>query len=149
MWNTLNTLQHDATHCNTMQRTAKLTCTFIFPVRLWMSHEWVMSHVYESCATRCNTLQHTVTHSDTLQHTATHCNTLQHIATCCNTWCPANIGCLHMANTLQHVATHYHTLQRTATHYNQLQHTSTCCNISQTHLDPSPTVETVIFDPAT
>ena len=40
-------LQHTATHCNTLHHTA----------------------------THCNTLQHTVTHCNTLHHTATHCDT--------------------------------------------------------------------------
>jgi len=51
------TLQHPATHCNTMRYTA----------------------------THCNTRHHTATHCNTLQHTATHCNTPQHTAPRCNT----------------------------------------------------------------
>jgi len=43
------TLQHTATHCNTLQHTA----------------------------THCNTLQHTATHCNTRQHAATHCTTLR------------------------------------------------------------------------
>jgi len=63
--------------------------------------------------TRCNTLQHTPTHSNTLFLSSTHCNTLQHttywynymalletIVICRGTHC----------NTLQHTATHCNTL---------------------------------------
>jgi len=61
-----NTLQHTATHCNTLRSRRRQTV--------------------QHTATHCNTLQHTATHSahggdrqcNTLQHTATHCNTLQH-----------------------------------------------------------------------
>jgi len=72
----------------------------------------VSSYLIRTCATHCNALQHTATHSalhwrksrllssehalspklidlDTLQHTATHCNTLQYTATHCNTLCTA------------------------------------------------------------
>ena len=63
------TLQHTATHCNTLQHTPLTEET--------------------DSATHCNTLQHTATHCNTLrsrrrqtvQHTATHRNTLQHTAT--------------------------------------------------------------------
>jgi len=59
-----NTLQHTATHCNTLQLEARHT------------------------APHCNTLQHTATHCNALQlearHTAPHRNTLQHTATHCN-----------------------------------------------------------------
>ena len=80
----LNTLQHTATPCNTLQLKGELQCP-------------------QHTATHCNTLQHTATHCNT-RHcnkpklkgelhcpqssppaTATHCNTLQHTATYCNT----------------------------------------------------------------
>ena len=51
-----HTLQHTATHCNTLQHTA----------------------------THCSTLQHTG-HCNTLQHTAIHCNTVQHSPMNCDT----------------------------------------------------------------
>jgi len=54
-------LQHTATHCNTLQHTATPGPRLVF-----------------NCG-RQDTLQHL------LQHTATHCNTLQHTATHCNT----------------------------------------------------------------
>ena len=56
-----NTLQHTATHCNTLQ-----PHTYTSPCERYAPH--------------CHTLQHTATHCNTLQHTATHCNTLQHTA---------------------------------------------------------------------
>jgi len=48
------TVQHTATHCDTLQQTA----------------------------TQGTTLQHTATYCNTLQHTATRCTTLQHTAHC-------------------------------------------------------------------
>ena len=83
-------------------------------------------------ATRCNTLQHTATHTCSCSKllstkpwgdTATRCNTLQHASTHCNT--------------LQHTPAHAATSWRrshtgdTATSCNTLQHTATHCN---THL---------------
>jgi len=59
-------------------------------------------------ATRCNTLQHTATHSllTTLQHTATHCNTL-------------------IADDYQEDGTY---VTGIATHNSILQHTAAYCN---------------------
>jgi len=48
----VSSVQHTATHCNTLQHSAA----------------------------HCKTLQHTAAHCNTLQHTATHCNILQHTA---------------------------------------------------------------------
>ena len=79
------TLQHTATHCNTLHHTA--------PRRNNEFNE--ISDV------------HTATHCNTLQHTATHCTTLQQ-------WIQWNIWRTH-CNTLQHTATHCNTLQLTAT----------------------------------
>ena len=79
-------LQHIATHCNTLHHTA--------------THCNTLQHT----ATHCNTLQHTATHCNTLQHTARHCNTLQHTATHCNTG--------HMSSLyLQHNAVRCHMSQ--------------------------------------
>ena len=80
-----NTLQHSATHCNTLlcstlQHTA--TCKY---------------GDGRHTATLCNTLQN----SATLQHTATQCNTLQYY---CNTQLPAITT--PMVDTPQHSATH-------------------------------------------
>ena len=54
-------LQHTATHCNTLQ------------------HQCIMD-----CRSHCNTLQHTATHCNTLQHTAVCCSELQCVAVCCS-----------------------------------------------------------------
>jgi len=85
-----NTLQHDATHSNTMQVSRSL-----YPLPQFLAG---LPHT----AMHCNALQHIAIHCNTLQHTATHCNTLQHTATHCNT--------------LQRTATHCNALQRTAIH---------------------------------
>jgi len=58
------TLQHTATHCDTLQ-----------------TH----CNTLQQTATHCKTLQNTATHCNALQHTATHCYTLQHTALHCNT----------------------------------------------------------------
>jgi len=73
-----NTLQHAATHCNTLQ----YYTTLMFARTLTHPHHFT---------TRCNTLQHPATHHEysrcprhtrtILQHAATRCNTLQHAAT--------------------------------------------------------------------
>jgi len=120
----IDTLQHTATHCCTLQHTA--------------THCNILQHT----ATYCNTLQHTATHCNALQHTATHCSTLQHTATHCNralvphqhtaTLCSTlqriarvqssesvglGFGWSTYCNTpLQHSATYCHTLPRTVTH---------------------------------
>ena len=52
----LTTLQHIATHCNTLQ---------------------YISNTLRHIATHRNTSQHIATHCNTLKHTATHCNTVQ------------------------------------------------------------------------
>jgi len=91
------TLQHTATHCNTLQHT-RVYVSFIH--EMWLH---IFDVLHTDTATHCNTLQHTVIHcnthvstshsymrcdymlsmcyTQTLQHTATHCNTLQHTAT--------------------------------------------------------------------
>jgi len=82
---------------------------------------WYIAAYCNTCATLCNSLQrtatHTATHCNTLQSTAMHNNTLQHTTTHCNTQ--------------QHTATHCNTLQHTAARCNTLQHTATYCNTSQ------------------
>jgi len=132
-----NSLQHTATHCNTL-----LQCTWSPEVRYRefpLSHcntQQTLQHTATHCNTRhCNTLQHTATHCNncntllqrirseiqractaTIQHTITHCNTLQHTAThCCNT---PDVSyrepLLSQCSTLQHTASHGKALQRTA-----------------------------------
>jgi hypothetical protein len=78
-----NTLQHTATHCNTLQererqqRGALLQHTATHCSTLQHTARERASAKRCFVATHCNTLQHTATHCSTLQHTATHCNTLQ------------------------------------------------------------------------
>jgi len=102
-----HTLQHMATHRNTLQHTA--TETLCVPI-----------------VTRRKTPQHIATHRNrdyvcpdsincnTLQHTATHCNTLQAQT--------VRVPMLTHRNALQHTATHRNPLQHTATHCISLQH---------------------------
>jgi len=61
------TLQHTATHCNSLH--IKSGCTAI---------------VQNLNRAHCNSLQPSATHCNPLQHAATHCNTLQLAATRCN-----------------------------------------------------------------
>jgi len=72
------TLQHIATHCNTLHCTATYCNTE--PNERRESHPSLCNAKHDT-ATQCNTLQHTTTHCNTLQHTAIHCNTLKHTAT--------------------------------------------------------------------
>jgi len=63
--------RHNATQCNTMQRTATHaihihTISFITLSALLICGKWNLERVRQ---------QHTATHCTTLQHTATHCNT--------------------------------------------------------------------------
>jgi len=74
------TIQHTATHCNTLQQTAThlLTttthCNTLQHTKEWMpSYSNMSQHAYNS--THYNTLQHTATH---LLKNTTHYNTLQH-----------------------------------------------------------------------
>jgi len=57
------TLQHTATHCNTLHCTA------------------AQCNTLHCTAEPCNTVHHTAAHCSTLQHTAAHCSTLQHTLT--------------------------------------------------------------------
>ena len=86
--NTLHSLQHTATHCNTLQHTATHCIS--------LQHTATIFHALQhNDATHCSTLQHTATHCNTLQHTATRCNTLQHTAT---PTCQALQHCRHTAH---------------------------------------------------
>jgi len=112
IWAAHNTLQHTATHCNTLQ------------------HKEVSGPALQNTATHCNKMQHTATqyltatihisiqrqeHLDHVCTTATHCNTLQLTATHCNTRKFLS-STAQFCNTL-HTATHCNTLQHPATHY--------------------------------
>jgi len=80
------TLQHTATHCNTLHCTAT-HCNSL-------QHLAVRCNTLQCTAAHCNRMQHThrigtqltgKSDSATLHHTTTHCNTLQHYAAHCNT----------------------------------------------------------------
>jgi len=60
-----------ATHCNTLQRNATCCNTFCNILQHTHSHD-MTCHLWSHTATHCNAMQHAATHS------ATHCNTLQH-----------------------------------------------------------------------
>jgi len=91
-------LQHTATHCNTMKTHCERKRVLSHTDRdrgntntqpcCQDLQERKTPGIRSLTATHCNTLQHV----NTPQHTATHCNTLQH------------------ADTLQHTATHCNTL---------------------------------------
>ena len=106
-----HTLQHTATHCNSLQLTATNAC------QTGKSHVHTHHNTPQHTATQYNTLQithakpdiHTCTH---LQHTATHCNSLQLTATHCN-----SLQLIH-AKPECHMCTH------TATHRSTPQHTA-------------------------
>jgi len=104
-------------------------------------------------ATRCNTLQHTATHTcscskllstkpwgdtatrcNTLQHASTRCNTLQHTATHCNTRLLMQqlVGDEAIQVTPQQAATRCSTLQHTATHTCSLRRAASCWRRSLT-----------------
>jgi len=61
-----NTLQHTATHCNTLETD-----------RLADGGSGFGAGKTQCTATHCNILQHTAAHCNTRQHTATHGNTLE------------------------------------------------------------------------
>jgi len=102
-----NTLQHAATHCNTLQHT-------------------------QHTAAHCNTLQHTVSgvliksEDEERQHTVTYRNTLQHTTTHRNTPQHTVSGVLIESEDEEDMAAaealHTSKLQHAATHCNTLQH---------------------------
>ena len=67
-----NTLQHTATHCNTLGWATLYTDMHTYSQK---SGRYSIVDIQRlHTATHCNTLQHTATHCNTLQHTATHCS---------------------------------------------------------------------------
>jgi len=143
-----NTLQHTATHCNTLQPHCNHTFT-----------DWELLHIAWARAAYCNTLRHTATHCNALQRTATYyntlqlsatqCNSLQHTATtlqrhCNNTKLRVVTCCKRASYTLQLTATHCNTLQHTATHSNTLQHIATYCNALQSRCNHTATTHSRI-----
>ena len=109
------TLQHTATHSDTLQQHCNTLCCSVTGnvVQVASKPEYTLQLcILQHNATHCNTLQHTATQCVTLQHTSTHCNTLQHTATHCNTMQHTATQC----NTVQHSATQCITVQHSATH---------------------------------
>jgi len=82
------TLQHTATHCNTLQHTATHYNTLQHTVTVTVTHCNTHCNKFNPCRTARNDLRiHTVSHCNTLhrQHSATHYNTLH-----CNLVCRYN-----------------------------------------------------------
>jgi len=101
-----NTLQHTATHCNTLLRVM---------LEKWSGQVRIGMRKMDGFRTFVR-MQHTVTHCNTLQYTEAHCNTLKHTATHCNTLYTkrreARTCTATHCNTLQHTATRCHTQKR-------------------------------------
>ena len=78
-----NTVQHTATHCNTLQfrhcNTHPTYCNTQYECGLKWMLDWIRALLRRTrCIATHNTLQHTATHCNTLQHR--HSYTLQHTA---------------------------------------------------------------------
>ena len=109
-----------ATHCNTLQHTAPCLPANHIQSTDSLQHTATHCNTLQHTATHCNTLQHSATHCNTLQHSATHCNTLQYTVTRCTMSCSESHTIYRLTathcNTLQHTATHcntlHHVLQR-------------------------------------
>jgi len=81
-------LQHIATHCNTLLRTAtyyNARQRFVASYEVKKRRALEMGSRPYTLQCIMLTLQHTATPCNTLQHTAIHCNTLQYTAICCIT----------------------------------------------------------------
>ena len=135
----VNTLQHTAARCNTLQHTH---CNIL----QYTCHISALSlHMYVNVDKHFNTLQHTVARCNTLQHT--HCNThtathtLQH--THCNTHCNTHAATHCNTHTATHTLQHTHCNTHTATHY-------VCCSVKcfwSLHMNVS--VEVICYGVAT
>ena len=75
------TLQHTATHCNTLQHNALRSHEVSW---VWDMIDWLMGFDVLISVTWLRSHQN-IMWRDSLQHTATHCNALQRTATHCNT----------------------------------------------------------------
>jgi len=103
------TLQHTATHCNTLQH-ATIKWLIHTQTILAKHHAEALQHT----ATDCNRLQQTATDCNIVQHPAPQCTTLHHTAKHCTK--------LHtQCNTLHHTATYCTTLHKQSS---RLQHTA-------------------------
>jgi len=145
-------MQHNATHCNTLQHTTTYCNTENFRLVEIYLCQGAHAHPYDSrhgtswsntLAPHCTTLQHTATQRvwepcssmsfskrhflqryarNTLQHTATRCNTQQHTATQ-RVWEPCSSMSFSTGCFSQQYARN--TLQHIATNCNTLQHAAT------------------------
>ena len=87
-----NTLHHTAPHCNILQHTATYAHTQVLKSAIANGHTPTHTYCqYLLTTTYCNTLQH----CNTLQRTATHCNNLQHTKTYCNSRSVMSRMCTH------------------------------------------------------
>jgi len=108
------TLQHTATHCNTLQHTTLM----------WHDSRVNAALPQYYTATHCNTLQYTtLMWHDSRVNAALpqilHCNTLQHTTLMCDM--------THLS--MQHCHKYY-----TATHCNTLQHTTLMCDMTHVYV---------------
>jgi len=74
----IESLQHAATYCNTLQHTANTLQYTETHQQRSITHAGTARGDATHCTTHCNTRCHT------LQHAATHCNTLHHTTIYCN-----------------------------------------------------------------
>ena len=104
----VDSLQHTATHCNTLQHTAIRTggtrCRFA------ATHQQPC-HSLHHTASYCTTLHHTAPYCTAPHRTAPHCNTLQHRNTLQHTQVQQAVHLLGI-----HVHTRIHTHTHTHTH---------------------------------
>jgi len=137
--NSLQHIQHTATHRNTPQHTVthrNIMCERFDTLSVSTSMQLTATHCnsLQLTATHCNTLQHdvqdiwhfvslyfTATYCNTLQHTATHCNTLQH-----DVWEIWHFVSLYLCRVRDKMCES--NFEHTATHCDTLQHTTIYCN---------------------
>ena len=137
------TLQHTATHtCSTLEDVLLPSIIRIGYCNI-LQHIATKCNTLHRSATRCNTLQHTATHNNTLMIRIGYCNTLHYTAShTCSTLADALLTSIirtGYCNKLPHTATHCNTLQHTATHCNTLSPTAIHCNTLQ-YTEPQCTI---------
>jgi len=124
-------LQHTATHCHILPRTATHCNTPSWYDHVCSAHPHPTAHpsptytmLLQHAATHCNTLQHAATRCNTPHHTTPHCNTPQHtLMVLSYLFCTSTPQRPSFTHIDHDTATRCNTLQHTATHRNTLQHT--------------------------
>ena len=115
-------MQHTATHCNALQRTATISCNTL--------HRKLQNSTLRQRSRGITAVDYNV--NDTLQHTATYYNILQHTTTHTATqFREIAVPAQNEPDTLQHAARYCNTLWwnwQTTTHCNTMQYTATHCN---------------------